>query len=155
MSLGPDIKARAVDGHIELFRLEDSMPLAELQVVPATTDHRNFILATWVRSYASTARKFMGRKDHSLFDGMVAEKLWTRCRVATSDGFTVQAWACIEGPVLHHCYVIPEMRGRGMLRALLRIGQVPVTTISRPWPREAGLTGTTYNPFLIQGVLST
>jgi hypothetical protein len=123
---------------------------ASLPVIKASAEHRSFILSTWVRSYAGTARKFMKREAHLKGDAPIAERLWDQSVVVSSDGFAIQAWMCGIGCVLHHCYVIPELRRNGIMSALTRNLLGDTVEVSRPWPYQLPVRWT-YNPFRIGG----
>lgn len=142
--------SRVQDGKLLVCRSSDPKPLVELSIVQATQEHRSFIISTWVRSYQAEARKWMPRDMYNAEDAAVAERMWDKCHVVTSDGYTIVAWVCAHNGVLHHCYVIPDMRRKGVCRALTDHLLGTTVTIARPWPFPKP-AGWRYNPFKIAG----
>ena len=146
------VRARVVQYPIrlELFNQGDQKALVELPILKAREEHRSFILATWIRSYQPVARRFMSRTDYLREDAAVAESLWRHSHVVSSDGFAIQAWMCSIGSTLHHCYVVPELRRKGITRALTRLLVGDRVEVARPWPFPTGPRWS-YNPFKIKG----
>lgn len=143
------MKASVVEGALHLE--DGGQELVSLPIVPANEQHRSYILATWVRSYLPTARRFMSKDLYLKEEAKVAEKLWKYSLVVSSDGFAVQAWVCTRGDgVLHHCYVVPELRRKGIMKALTRTFVGDKVQVSRPWPGQMP-AGWVYNPYRIGG----
>lgn len=150
MSLTGIFARLSSDMHLELVHRETGKVVERLPVVPATEEHRAFILATWVRSYASTARKLLSRAVYTAGEPRVAERLWPKTFVVTSpdDSYTIHAWVCGEPGKLYHCYVIPQLRRKGIAGALIEGLCGRNVEIARPWPYEANPRWT-LNPYLL------
>lgn len=151
MSLS-NVSAKLSDDSSKLLLIhrESGKVLEELPLKLATPTHRSFILATWVRSYASTARKVLSRTVYNAGEPSLAEAHWDKCLVVTSsdDEYTVHAWVCIKDGGLIHCYVVPELRRKGIARALIRGFCGPNVQYARPWPFDVPKTWT-FNPYLL------
>ena len=132
MKLPVGVRARLEPGEGDGFRIGlylDDKELGHLNVGLATTEHRNFILSTWVRSYQNVARKFMDKDIYAAEEARVAESFWESTWVATSpdDGYVIHGWACttsgetdgVDG--LYHAYVPPDLRGHGIATALVEV----------------------------------
>jgi GNAT superfamily N-acetyltransferase len=122
-----------------------------LPVQASTLTHRNFILATWVKSYLPTLRKWLGdSKALTLAEASCAETLWEQTLIVTSeDGFTVHAWVAGQPGVLHYVYVPPDLRGKGIARALIQHVCGHTFEYGRPWPFKKAPNGGSYNPYLL------
>lgn len=116
-----------------------------------STADRAFILATWVKSYLPTLRKWLGTAASLEEEVQQAETLWEQTVIcgSESDDFTVHAWACGSPGVLHYVYVPPELRRKGIASALIRHVCGHTFQYGRPWPYKKGPTGGTYNPYLL------
>lgn len=132
---------RIVDGEAEPVTL----PLTQ-----AGLQHRNFILATWVKSFQPLLRKWLGDANLLSQESAQAETLWEQTWIVTSeDGFTVHAWVAGVPGVLHYVYVPPDLRGKGIARALIRHVCGHTFQYGRPWPFKKAPSGGTYNPYLL------
>lgn len=139
-SPGPKNYFRMVaDGGAE----EVTLPLTQ-----AGPQHRSYILATWVRSYAPQLRKWLGSVPEE--EGLQAEKLWDQSLVVTDDdGFTVHAWVCGSPGLLHYVYVPPELRRKGVAEALIKHLCGHTYEYGRPWPYKKEPNGGKYNPYIL------
>lgn len=136
---------RVVDGDSD----EVTLPLTQ-----AGPQHKSFILATWVKSYQSVLRKWLGAenlREFSAMEAKQAETLWGRtCIVgAPDDDFVVHAWVCGSPGRLDYVYVPPELRGKGVARALIHHVCGYTFEYGRPWPFRKAPSGGTYNPYLL------
>lgn len=114
--------------------------------------HRSYILATWVKSYQSVLRKWLPQlKNSAELEGSQAETLWEQTFIVTSpnDDFTVHAYVVGSPGVLHYVYVPPDLRGKGIARALIRHVCGHTYEYGRPWPFKKEPSGGTYNPYLL------
>lgn len=122
----------------------------ELPIRGATELDRAFILSTWVKSYSQFLRKWL---SPALVEEEVrqAEVLWNKATVLgmPDDEFTVLAWVCASAATLHYVYVPPELRNKGIARALIQHACGPTFQHGRPWPFKGKVTGGTYNPYLL------
>lgn len=135
---------------VELVHRESGKVVETLPIRPAQEQHRAFILATWVRSYAAVARKTLSRAVYVAGEPKIAERLWSKAYVITSpdDDYTVHGWICAERGKLYHMYVIPELRRKGIAGALITSAVGPKVEYARPWPYEAPKAWT-FNPYLL------
>ncbi len=126
----------------------------------ATNETRNFILATWVRSYEAANRRVgIGGFGSTLRvksdvyragETAVAEALWELSKVVVGqDGYTVHGWICATPGRLYHVYVPPGLRRCGVAKGLIEAYAGKEYMVQKPWPYStpAGHT-VTYNPFL-------
>jgi GNAT superfamily N-acetyltransferase len=142
--------------YVEMLLGEKS--LEKLPICRPDERHRSFILSTWVRSYEPMARRVVTSGVYNSEEARVAERLWDRSWIVTSpdDDYTVHGWVCGRtaadaGPgVLHHCYVVPQLRHRGVAKALISHACGRILQYVRPWPWKAP-NGWTFNPYLIGG----
>lgn len=124
--------------------------LQSLLLTQAKSEHRSFILGTWVKSYRPTARKLGLGEHYDRYEAPIAESRWQDCWVATDeDGYTVYAWVCGDASGLWHVYVIPELRHRGVASCLqLHACGNYTPDLARPWPgRNPGTAKV--NPYLL------
>lgn len=141
---------------LELIHRETGSVVESLPLTLATEEHRAFILATWVRSYAATARKVLNRAVYVQGEPRVAEKLWPKTYVLTSpdDNYTIHAWICCESGAggtpgkLYHVYVIPELRRKGVAGALIRKLVGPKVEYAKPWPYDPPKSWV-LNPYIV------
>lgn len=133
---------------ILLTHLPSQTVIQDLNLVSAQPSHRNFILGTWVKSYRPIARRQGVGDFYEQQEPAVAESRWEDCWVATDEGgYTVYAWVCSEAGNLYHAYVIPELRHRGVAKALILHSCGPgVAPMARPWP---GHSFGQVNPYLL------
>lgn len=143
--------------------------LESLVIQQAETQHRNFILSTWVKSYAHFGRRMyvsVGSHDrvhvpeqyYISGENALAEASWAECKVVTDPkGYTVYAWVCAAPGKLWHAYTVPELRKNGIFKALVREvcgdGEIQVARILPKMPKNWK-----YNPYMLgtgaQGVKS-
>jgi GNAT superfamily N-acetyltransferase len=135
---------------LELVHRESGSVVETLPLLPATEEHRAFILATWVRSYAATARKLVSRAVYTTGEPRIAERLWPKTYVLVSpdDSYTIHAWITCEPGKLYHIYVIPELRRKGIADALIRKLVGHKVEYAKPWPYDAPKSWT-FNPYLV------
>lgn len=135
---------------VELVHRESGKVVETLPIRPAQEQHRAFILATWVRSYAATARKMLTRAVYVAGEPKIAERLWPKAMVITSpdDDYTVHGWICAEEGKLYHMYIIPELRRKGIAGALIQLAVGPKVEYARPWPYEPPRHWN-FNPYLL------
>lgn len=133
---------RIVDGEAEPVTL----PLTR-----AGLHHRNYILSTWLKSYIPVIRKWLGKDAPLRYEQEAAETLWEQTWIVTSeeDEFTIHAWVAGVPGVLHYVYVPPDLRGKGIARALIRHACGHTFSYGRPWPYKRNPSGGTYNPYLL------
>lgn len=148
---------------LEIIHRPTEKVIETLPVLNAGPAHRSYILSTWVRSYTPTIRKLrIGQPGMPLLDCIdqsvylkeeprVAESLWQKTHIVSSDdGFTIFAWVCGVPGLLWHCYVTPELRTKGVARALIEHVCGPETEYARPWPLERKPKCLKkYNPYLL------
>ncbi len=82
---------------------------------------RGFIASTWGKSYRERSR-ILGAAFRDLHPRMVDGCLARgEARIVASEHSpgTIFAWASGEPGLLHYAYVIPELRGHGIARALI------------------------------------
>lgn len=108
-----------------------ALPGIRLLIRPAEERHRSFILATWVRSIASTVRKtrvISGPANLGLSNQIflteepkLAERFWAHSWVVTpeDDENVIHAWACGKPGTLYHAYTPPDLRRVGVCRSLV------------------------------------
>ena len=152
MSLNDVCAALSTDGspRIRLLHRPTQEVLQDLLLIKATPEHRNFILGTWVKSYRPHARKQGIGEFYDRHEGDVAVSRWKDCWVASDeDGFTVYAWVCSEEGSLHHVYVVPELRRKGVSAALIQFSTGEAhPDMARPWPYSSSKLGRV-NPYLL------
>ncbi len=120
--------------------------LQELSLSPSASDHRSFIISTWLKSYRPLARRQGIQTQYDLYEPAIAESRWQDSTVLTDeDGFTVYAWVNGSGGKLFHCYVVPELRRLGVAKAMIldACGERPEH--ARPWPFQNRFV----NPYLL------
>ena len=137
------------DLSLELVHRESGKVVEKLPIRLAQEEHRAFILATWVRSYASHARKAVPRSAYAEGEAKLAERFWPKTFVVTSpdDDYTIHAWICCEPGHLYHVYVIPELRRKGIADSLVRKLVGGKVQYARPWPYDVPRNWT-FNPYL-------
>lgn len=135
---------------VELVHRESGKVVESLPIRPATEEHRAFVLATWVRSYANTARKVMSRATYTEGEPKIAERLWKKSYVITSpdDDYTIHGWICAERGKLYHMYVIPELRRKGISSALISVCVGPKVEYARPVPYAVPKSWS-FNPYML------
>lgn len=156
ISLGP------MDSGPHHLRLIDGEEETTLPIQKATSEHRNYILGTWVKSYANTARQMtvgsmkgtaltVPPETYLANEPRVAEKLWDKCFVVTGpDGYTIHAWVCVHENTLYHIYVPPQLRSKGIATALIDWLVTGDYMVARPWPYKQGLPGTaSFDPYAL------
>jgi hypothetical protein len=135
-------------------------PIHELRILPASQEHRNYIISTWVRSYLPTVRKLTiqgpqpgirMRFDETAFrasESKRAEGLWVHTSVVSGvdDTYSVHAWVAAEPGKLYHVYVPPGLRGIGIARALIEATAGTKYTVSKPMPVVMKNHTVTYAP---------
>lgn len=136
------------DGSPRILLQKLGVTLETLLLVPATTEHRSFILSTWVKSYEGMARKLGLRNPYAAHEPAIAESRWGDCCVLTDDGgFTVHAWVCGSDGKLWHCYVVPELRKMRIATRLIEYACGELKEYARPWPYSAHAR---LNPYLLR-----
>jgi hypothetical protein len=129
--------------------------LSELPVIPATEQHRAFILATWVRSYESSARKLqlagmrIPQDVYRLGESQLSESKWALCRVVVSkdDEYTIHGWVCGEPGRLWHVYVPPNLRGSGVAKGLVESVCGKEYVVHKPWPSTPRSHTVSWSPY--------
>ncbi len=135
-------------GSPAILLVKDSKTLETLPIVQATSEHRNFILSTWVRSYESQARSQGIGPQYAKHEPAIAESRWGDCLVVTDDGgFTVHAWVCAGEGALFHVYVVPELRKLRIATRLIEFASGGLKEYARPWPYAAHAK---VNPYLLR-----
>lgn len=120
---------------LSLVHKTSNKTIQEFFVVRATEQHRSFIIATWVKSYRQHAKKLGWGAFYDEHEPKIAESRWADSLVVTDEGgFTVYAWVCEDGSVLHHAYVAPELRRLGVTTALVAPGGGNDVVLAKPWP---------------------
>lgn len=156
------------DGHAQYLRMVGDGEELTLPVIKAKPEHRNFILGTWVKSYVNTVRKITvgctkgiaHTEDVETYlrnEPKVAERLWETSHVVTApdDEFVIHAWVCGEEGKLWHVYVPPQLRNKGIARALIEYACGTTYDVARPWPFKRGLPGQyCYNPYMLGEALN-
>jgi GNAT superfamily N-acetyltransferase len=138
------------DGTPLILLQKEKATVAELPIVRATSEHRNFILGTWVKSYRAQARDQGILAQYNEYEPAIAESRWMDCLVVTDDtGFTVHAWVCGRDGQLWHCYVVPELRRLRVATRLIEYACGPggLHEYARPWPYSAHAR---VNPYLLR-----
>lgn len=127
-----------------------------LPIIPATKAHRSYILSTWVKSYVSVVRNGHANVDLSIYlreEPKVAEALWHKSLVISgeNDPFIIHGWICSEPNILHFVYIPPELRGKGIAKALTYHYAGPSYEYGRRWPfKKAGLIDNgVFNPYIL------
>ncbi len=132
--------------------------LANLKVVHAKPEHRNFILSTWLKSYEKQARNnhwsglLMKAETFRSGEAKVAEKYWTGTRVVVSDDdqYTIHGWVCFIGDTLLHCYVPPALRESGLSMELVHAFLGTAYQTTKPMPGIVASTDrVTFNPYVL------
>ena len=132
--------------------MEGDLEPVTLPVTKAGQEHRSYILSTWVKSYQPFLRKWLPNLDKAAeLEGKLAETHWEQTSIVTSpsDEFTIHAWVAGLPGVLHYVYVPPDLRGKGIARALIRHVCGHTFQYGRPWPFKKAPSGGTYNPYLL------
>lgn len=131
-----------------LTHLPSKRVTQELLLVPASEQHKAFIISTWIRSYAGNARRDGYGKLYDKHEPAIAESRWSDCLVATDeDGYTVYAWVCgdLDGS-LYHAYVVPELRRIRVATRMIEVACGDLKYYARPWPYSAHAR---INPYLL------
>lgn len=125
--------------------------LMTLPVQRAQDKHRNYVISTWVRSYEPVARRVMRSSVYNAGESSVAERMWHKSSVVVSpdDDYTIHAWVCGDPGKLYHCYVIPDLRRKGVVGALIGGVCGPILEYARPWPFPMERGGWTWNPYIL------
>lgn len=125
-----------------------------LNVIPATQDHRSFILSTWIRSYEPYIRRLIVAgmsvrgEDYRNGESRAAERHWESSRVVTGDdGYTVHGWVCGHPGTLFHVYVAPQLRGGGLGKGLVEVVSGKDYVVTKPWPKVPHGHTVHYNPW--------
>lgn len=128
----------------------EGKPVETLRLTLATPDHRNFIIATWFKSYENQARKQGLREAYAEAEPAIAESRWQDCWVLTDDdGYTVYGWVCGDRTTgaLWHVYVAPELRRLRVATRLIEHACGELRQYARPWPYSAHAR---VNPYLLR-----
>lgn len=148
MSLRTISALLSTDGSPAILLTHQGETVESLAIVQAATEHRSFILSTWVKSYESQARRQGIRAEYNKYEPSIAESRWQDCLVVTdSDGFTVHAWVCGCNGQLWHCYVVPELRRLRVASRLIEFACGTLKEYARPWPYSAHAR---VNPYLLR-----
>lgn len=115
------LKSLGVSASLSNNGTKISLADEKLSIVPATQVHRNYIIATWSKSipmcFHGTARDTARWSEPKL-----AEMLWDSADVLTTNGDSIHGWSCFtdvgEQRSLMAAYVVPELRGCGVLRCM-------------------------------------
>lgn len=152
-----DVSAKLSDNGLKLLLNKDDKTLAELDVSMADDPHRSFIISTWVKSISPDFG--VHRTVHNAMEAELAEVNWSRAIVITSgeDKFTVHAWVCVQHvqgqKVLLQAYVQPDLRQKGVLKAILERFANGDLVYPRQLPNTLTWSSTankwTYNPYLL------
>lgn len=155
-----DVSAKLSDNGLKLLLNKDDKTLAELDVGYAQNAHRNFIISTWVKSISPDFG--VHRTVHNAMEAELAEVNWDKSIVVTSgdDKFTVHAWLCagvvphiLGSTVLLQAYVQPDLRQKGVLKAILERFANGDIVYPRQLPNTLTWSSTankwTYNPYLL------
>jgi GNAT superfamily N-acetyltransferase len=135
------------DGTPLILLMKEGATLETLPIQKARSEHRNFILGTWVRSYAQQARDQGIGHFYKKHEPSIAESRWMDCLVVTDDtGFTVHAWACGRDGQLWHVYVVPELRRLRVATRLIEFTCGKLEEYARPWPYSAHAR---VNPYIL------
>ena len=135
MSLKGVSATLSTDGTPRILLLKQGSLLESLPVCKATSEHRSFILSTWVKSYAPYARQQGILNQFNEYEPGIAESRWMDCLVVTDDtGFTVHAWVCGRDGQLWHVYVVPELRRCRVATRLIEHACGKLAEYARPWP---------------------
>lgn len=138
----------STDGTPRILLNHQGSPLETLPIVGARDEHRNFILGTWVKSYAPYARAQGINRFYNENEPAIAESRWMDCLVVTDDtGFTVHAWVCGRDGQLWHVYVVPELRRLRIATRLIEHACGELREYARPWPYSAHAR---VNPYLLK-----
>jgi hypothetical protein len=152
--------AKVSDAGLQLFSRQTNQLLQTLPIVPASEEHRSFIISTWVKSYESHARKLIigpanirvNQAAYRAGEAKVAERHWKKAHVIVSpdDAYTIHGWVCATEGKLWHCYVPPALRMAGTARGLVLQFAGPRYDVQKPWPypgafREHTIT---FNPWM-------
>ncbi len=148
MSLNGVSSVLSSDGQPAILLMKGDSQLERLPIVLAGSEHRAFILSTWVKSYEGLARKQGLKGFYTKHEPAVAEAHWARCSVVTDDaGYTVHAWVCSVSGALYHCYVVPELRKlRIATRLIEHTCPDGLKEYARQWPYSAHAR---VNPYLL------
>lgn len=131
---------------LELIHRSTGEILQSLHLQGGQLSHRSFIISTWLKSYRPVARRHQYLVQYDQHEPEIAESRWQDCTVATDeDGYTVYAWCCGSPGSLYHCYVVPELRGIGVAKALILDACGPRPDMARPWP----FSNRFVNPYLL------
>lgn len=133
-----------------------------LLTVPATEDHRSFIIATWVRSGAQLFRRtsvHVGQGIHPIRrtayienEPGVAERHWQKSTVLIrpDNPAVCHGWLCGWEGVFLNAYIPPELRRLGLFRALsARVCGPGQVEMARPWPHGEPPPRWSYNLYLM------
>lgn len=137
---------------------EENLPL-----IDAGTQHRSFVLATWVKSYTGTLRE-LSQKPGSVSleellksEARTAEGLWEKSRtvvvVSKEDYFTLHGWVCGWYGRLDYVYVPPELRRKKIASALIDFVCGKDYQYARQWPFKGGPPNGKRNPYVLRGSL--
>lgn len=151
--LPPGVRANLSSDRLRILLTLGEKELGHLNVVPASEEHRNFILSTWVRSYQGEARKFMDRDIYAKEEAVCAEAYWKLSTVAVSpeDAYVIHGWACARPNRLYHAYVPPDLRRYGIASALVKsaVYEGAPVFVARPGFNPFGFK-TRLNPYILR-----
>lgn len=140
------------------LRIVDADGEVTLPLGKATSKHRNFILSTWVKSHLPALRKTATQTGTVDLERLVqqestaAENLWGTGRVVhgPEDDYTVYAWIVGECGRLDYIYVVPELRRKGVARALIAHVCNSGYEYGRHWPYKEIPCGGKFNPYVLR-----
>ncbi len=129
-----------------------------LQLKPITSEHRNLVLATWIRSAQAKLRKMTcGLSQRTSLDSLpdAVERILDNGNaygLMSEDGYTVHAWACGRGCFLYYVYVRPEIRGHRIGTEISEKLFGQNLTHAFPWPNRHQPEGWKFDPTLAASV---
>lgn len=101
--------------------------MTQLAIHKLVPEEKNYVLATWLKSYVIGEADFLRHLDRSVYwshHPRLIEAILERSEVIvahpTSEPSVVAGWMCYEGKTIHYMYVRSSLRRFGVATQLLK-----------------------------------